>query len=388
MESPAAVQQAHHPHTTSVPAPVSSPHFEPYYIPPTVHAMHGASDYQLRKVSSEPNLKMRIRAKLLNKGSSPLQSQNSAFTSAQRLPQSETAMDTDCGGGSSSATSNVVDSPTRLLASAPHLMVPSPSLPNLASSAQLQMDMSALLAHALYSPFVSMPTLSRSGLIQQQQHQQQPSFLMVDSAGLDLSNALSEGVARQSTKLDSRTLSSPLPLGGYPSLLKQQLHDLMLRRKSLVQEEPEDEATLEAQLFSRLQSGPGLSIALRTQLKTELRQRYHLESWLWWRHKSEYIDLMKFSFEAPIQPCLVYDSAMAKHHCVCGNNKNHVEHGERVQLVWSRLQERGLLEKCERVLARKAPLEMLRTVHAATYVTFFAVSPTACLEVNLSFHVV
>lgn len=79
---------------------------------------------------------------------------------------------------------------------------------------------------------------------------------------------------------------------------------------------------------------------------------------------------------------------MAKHHCVCGNNENHVEHGERVQSVWSRLQERGLLEKCERVCARKAPLEMLRTVHAATYVTFFAVSPTACLEVSFFFHAI
>lgn len=78
---------------------------------------------------------------------------------------------------------------------------------------------------------------------------------------------------------------------------------------------------------------------------------------------------------------LVYDSAMAKHQCVCGNSKNHVEHGERVQAVWSRLQERGLLEKCERVFARKAPLEMLKTVHSSTYVTFFAVSPTACLKV-------
>lgn len=67
-------------------------------------------------------------------------------------------------------------------------------------------------------------------------------------------------------KFDTRTLSSPLPLA-YPSLLKQQLHDLMLRRKSLVQEEPEDEAALEAQLFSRLRSGSG-STALRTQLKT------------------------------------------------------------------------------------------------------------------------
>lgn len=59
-----------------------------------------------------------------------------------------------------------------------------------------------------------------------------------------------------------------------------------------------------------------------------------------------------------------------------------MEHGERVQSIWLRLQERGLVEKCERVFARKAPLEMLRTVHAATYVTFFAVSPTACLKVR------
>lgn len=54
--------------------------------------MHGTlhpSDYQLRKVSSEPNLKMRVklRAKLLNKASSPLQSQNSAFTFTQRISQ-------------------------------------------------------------------------------------------------------------------------------------------------------------------------------------------------------------------------------------------------------------------------------------------------------------
>uniref|UniRef100_A0A914R9J6 Uncharacterized protein n=1 Tax=Parascaris equorum TaxID=6256 RepID=A0A914R9J6_PAREQ len=40
---------------------VSSPHFEPYPIPSTVHAAHSSlpSDYQLRKVNSEPNLKMR-----------------------------------------------------------------------------------------------------------------------------------------------------------------------------------------------------------------------------------------------------------------------------------------------------------------------------------------
>lgn len=79
---------------------------------------------------------------------------------------------------------------------------------------------------------------------------------------------------------------------------------------------------------------------------------------------------------------LCYDSAMSKHQCVCGDNKNHVEHGGRVHSIWARLQERGLVDKCERVNARKAPLEMLRMAHSSTYVTFFAVSPTACLKMD------
>ncbi|OZC05967.1 hypothetical protein X798_07056 [Onchocerca flexuosa] len=79
-------------HTGSVQTPiaVSSLHFEPYYIPSTMHAVHGTlqpSDYKLRKVNSEPNLKMRIRAKLLNKSVGPLQSQSSAFTFTQRNSQ-------------------------------------------------------------------------------------------------------------------------------------------------------------------------------------------------------------------------------------------------------------------------------------------------------------
>ncbi|EJW74864.1 hypothetical protein WUBG_14228, partial [Wuchereria bancrofti] len=123
-------QQMH----TGTPIALSSLHFEPYYIPSTMHAVHGTlqpSDYQLRKVSSEPNLKMRIRAKLLNKSAGPLQSQSSAFAFTQRTSQSGDApMDTDLGGSTSSA-----DSPTTLLAASPHLIIPSPSLPNLTSPA-------------------------------------------------------------------------------------------------------------------------------------------------------------------------------------------------------------------------------------------------------------
>lgn len=150
-------------------------------------------------------------------------------------------------------------------------------------------------------------------------------------------------------KFDTRNLTAALPLGGYPSLLKQQLRDLVLRRKSLVREEPEDETLAASSSLAatseRWQSG---STTNSSQLKTGL----------------------------------AYDVAMSKHQCLCGENHNHVEHGGRVQSIWSRLIESGLVNQCERVGVRKAQLELLRLVHSATYVTFFAVSPTACLKLD------
>ena len=53
---------------------------------------------------------------------------------------------------------------------------------------------------------------------------------------------------------------------GYPSLLKQQLRDLVLRRKSLVREEPEDDTIMEF-TNSRAQLSAQPMVA-GTQLKT------------------------------------------------------------------------------------------------------------------------
>uniref|UniRef100_A0A8C7FCE6 histone deacetylase n=1 Tax=Oncorhynchus kisutch TaxID=8019 RepID=A0A8C7FCE6_ONCKI len=44
---------------------------------------------------------------------------------------------------------------------------------------------------------------------------------------------------------------------------------------------------------------------------------------------------------------LVYDTFMLKHQCMCGNTHIHPEHAGRIQSVWSRLQETGLLGRCE-----------------------------------------
>ncbi|KAK0404631.1 hypothetical protein QR680_017547 [Steinernema hermaphroditum] len=333
------------------PSSTASGHFEPYTIPSGVGGFHPATphspQYQLRKVNSEPNLKMRIRAKLLSKGSSPVQhhqgsagpqpasasaTPSSAFTyphpTLQRCDSDSASIEAFLGSSQSAAaraTATRIDSAAVPL----HMMLPSPSLPNLTNVGgcgpfPMEMSMSALMSQAQLAPFLSMPSLFKNAAVDS----------MLDSA-----TAREGSSGRQAVKFDTRTLSSPLPLGGHPSLLKQQLRDLVLRRKSLVREEPEEEP----EMAVPMDTTPNCSALPKTGL--------------------------------------AYDSGMVKHQCICGENqRNHVEHGGRVQSIWSRLHERGLVEKCDRVPVKKAPLDVLRTCHSPTYVTFFAVSPTACLK--------
>ncbi|GBN95957.1 Histone deacetylase 4 [Araneus ventricosus] len=72
---------------------------------------------------------------------------------------------------------------------------------------------------------------------------------------------------------------------------------------------------------------------------------------------------------------VVYDSLMLKHQCICGNNGHHPEHGGRLQSIWARLQETGLINRCERVRSRKATLEELQSCHSENYVLLFGTNP-------------
>nr|XP_032831312.1 histone deacetylase 4-like isoform X4 [Petromyzon marinus] len=82
--------------------------------------------------------------------------------------------------------------------------------------------------------------------------------------------------------------------------------------------------------------------------------------------------------EAPVKhrftTGLVYDTLMQKHQCTCGNNTNHPEHAGRIQSIWSRLQETGLANKCERVRPRKATPEEIRTVHSEQHALLYGTS--------------
>ncbi|KAM4692589.1 histone deacetylase 5 [Rhinophrynus dorsalis] len=72
---------------------------------------------------------------------------------------------------------------------------------------------------------------------------------------------------------------------------------------------------------------------------------------------------------------LVYDTLMLKHQCTCGDTNNHPEHAGRIQSVWSRLQETGLLGKCQRVRGRKATLDEIQMVHTEHHTLLYGTSP-------------
>ncbi|XP_073921205.1 histone deacetylase 9 isoform X10 [Castor canadensis] len=83
--------------------------------------------------------------------------------------------------------------------------------------------------------------------------------------------------------------------------------------------------------------------------------------------------------DRPLQPGsatgIAYDPLMLKHQCVCGNSTTHPEHAGRIQSIWSRLQETGLLTKCERIQGRKASLEEIQLVHSEHHSLLYGTSP-------------
>uniref|UniRef100_A0A3B4ZXT5 Histone deacetylase n=1 Tax=Stegastes partitus TaxID=144197 RepID=A0A3B4ZXT5_9TELE len=80
-------------------------------------------------------------------------------------------------------------------------------------------------------------------------------------------------------------------------------------------------------------------------------------------------------FSLSLSSGLVYDSLMLKHQCVCGNAHIHPEHAGRVQSIWSRLQETGLLGRCERIRGRKASLDEIQSVHSEFHTLLYGTSP-------------
>ncbi|XP_075237492.1 histone deacetylase 4 isoform X2 [Lycorma delicatula] len=81
---------------------------------------------------------------------------------------------------------------------------------------------------------------------------------------------------------------------------------------------------------------------------------------------------------------LAFDSLMLKHACMCGDNSNHLEHGGRLQSVWARLGETGLVQRCDRIRSRKASLEELQVCHSEPHALLFGTNPFNRQKLDMS----
>uniref|UniRef100_A0A670J5U3 Histone deacetylase n=1 Tax=Podarcis muralis TaxID=64176 RepID=A0A670J5U3_PODMU len=142
--------------------------------------------------------------------------------------------------------------------------------------------------------------------------------------------------------------------------------------------EEEEESVVEEQGCLRLKDEAGENRLEEEQEVEELGVTYRQVS-------IAVISLVSLLFLSPAPPHypsflpsltgLVYDTFMLKHQCTCGNTNVHPEHAGRIQSIWSRLQETGLLSKCERIRGRKATLDEIQTVHSEHHTLLYGTSP-------------
>ncbi|CDW52926.1 histone deacetylase 4 [Trichuris trichiura] len=318
-------------------------HYSPY--PRTSSDFH-----QLRKVRSEPDL----------------DSQLAGLRS--RLP--EAVLSSDVSTSRSLASPCCRDFPSLLANNSGSLTFPAPSLPCLPlyfSRSTDNLNRSDATGVPPFSSFLRNSSLFLST----------PSLVSASSSSgcnptsnylSPFSSFLGPGGMLMSTDLPNATYLSPSfygsgllapfdatassflpPMEQYQyNVLRQQLRDLVLRRKSLVREETDDEVAREG---------------LGTPLPKSLACLGISEN-----------------AEASKTTGVVFDLSMARHECICPIKVQHIENGERIKAIWSYLQKTNILDKCKKISGRKTPLEYIRLCHGECYTTFFGVSPTACMK--------
>ncbi|XP_051856767.1 histone deacetylase 9 isoform X2 [Antechinus flavipes] len=172
----------------------------------------------------------------------------------------------------------------------------------------------------------------------------------------------------------NRTQSAPLPQSTLAQLVIQQQHQQFLEKQKQYQQQVHmNKPFLEAQpghalptyqaplaavgaeafdqhlLISRTRSSPAVPTVPRPAMDPSLQRAS--------------------------ETGVVYDALMLKHQCICGRSALHPEHAGRIQSIWSRLQETGLLSKCERIQGRKASLEELHLVHSDHHSLLYGTDP-------------
>ena len=59
---------------------------------------------------------------------------------------------------------------------------------------------------------------------------------------------------------------------------------------------------------------------------------------------------------------VAYDTVMLRHQCICGESISHPEKPARIQRIYNRLEETGLIKKCEVKLISKVYLFIITSI--------------------------
>uniref|UniRef100_A0A665T060 Histone deacetylase n=1 Tax=Echeneis naucrates TaxID=173247 RepID=A0A665T060_ECHNA len=369
-----------------------------YKLPPLLGNYESKDDFPLRKTVSEPNLKVRsrLKQKVAERRSSPLlRRKDGTVISTFKKRAIEISVSSLCnsapGSGPSSPNSSntaIANGNTGSLRSlhqtlgadgtlSPLSLYTSPSLPNISlglpanthiTVGQLNTNIFPMYSQ---SPLVTAERGVSSGMRAVNKLPRHRPLARTQSAPLPQSpQALQQLVVQQQHqhflekhyKMLSKGAELPRPPPTHPEETEEELTE--------TNDMQEDDGGVGPHRCVILCWTPSHFALVAIDILWCL-----LVTTLWRSTDRHLLRCLSLSLSLSLSPGLVYDSLMLKHQCVCGNAHIHPEHAGRVQSIWSRLQETGLLGRCERIRGRKASLDEIQSVHSEFHTLLYGTSP-------------
>uniref|UniRef100_A0A8C9VNU8 Histone deacetylase n=1 Tax=Scleropages formosus TaxID=113540 RepID=A0A8C9VNU8_SCLFO len=351
-----------------------------YKLPPLLGTYDSKDDFPLRKTASEPNLKVRsrLKQKVAERRSSPLlRRKDGTVISTFKKRAIEITVSSMCSsapgsGPSSPNSSNSAISENGSSGSVPNIhnkVRGTPKRRGILPSTQLHGHQ--IPQYLLILLLFLLPIYGQSPLVTGERA----------SAGMRAVNKMPRH------RPLSRTQSAPLPQSpqALQQLVMQQQHQHFLEKQKQYQQ------------HVQLKVGGAYTHREPLHLRFQQQQQQHLQQLhlfqaslsmsgvphrpLGRAQSSPATASLKAASgcELPVKHLfttgVVYDTFMLKHQCMCGNTHIHPEHAGRIQSIWSRLQETGLLNRCERIRGRKATLDEIQTVHSEHHTLLYGTSP-------------
>lgn len=365
---------------TSAGGPATHPYRLAAPLPPALNAVPpqpSPADFPLRKTASEPNmLKVRLKARVIERRASPLARRPLKARAKHRNCEGSSPRGSPPGAGGTS-TGVGATAPIREeeegCSRAADLLFSSPSMPNISLGRAHGAPARALAAPAPPPPHAP--------------HAQTPVWGCNISIGAPMPLALGTTLpavsetmgawgtlgARGAKRPLGRTHSAPLPLGD-PALAPPNAHHYLRDQiRKTVLTRAHDAAA--AQL--REEEGEVIDLTARRPQPSASDSAVVAPPAALVPRPAEPAPLAR-ALSSPLVGArapptgLAYDPLMLKHGCACGAHApTHPEHGGRLQSVWARLYETGLVARAERTRPRKATFEELQSVHTESHVAVF-----------------